>query len=209
MTGYANPSAVIDAEIALGRLAREKGQWTAFRDTAARDAILFAPDRVGAAAWLKGKPNPPVAMTWQVHEVWMSCDGSYAVARGAWQQPGTGQSGSGGVYATIWQRQPGRGGYKWVLGLREATATPPEAPDMIPAHVADCSNRPRRPAQGGKPSSPPKELATIDPADAQSNDGTLRWVATLDGKGAGSFVVSRWNGSGYVEAERILLSARD
>lgn len=198
MTGVANPSAVIDAEIAFARLAQAKGQWTAFRDTAATDAVMFVPGKVNARDWLKGKENPPVALKWQAHEVWMSCDGSYAVSRGAYQGPR-----DKGVFTTVWQRQPASGSYKWVLDLGEPEANPPEAPDMIPAHVADCSNRPRHLP---RPKKPPKVPATIDPADAQSDDGTLRWTATLDANRAGTFVASRWDGTGYQEAERLTLS---
>ncbi|WP_216074412.1 hypothetical protein, partial [Acinetobacter baumannii] len=34
-----NPSDIVRAELAFARLAREKGQWTAFRETAAPDAL--------------------------------------------------------------------------------------------------------------------------------------------------------------------------
>src|SRR3546814_4565755 len=42
----ANPSAFIAAELAFARLARDKWQWTAFRETAADDAVMFMPQRV-------------------------------------------------------------------------------------------------------------------------------------------------------------------
>jgi hypothetical protein len=44
----ANPSDVISAELAFARLAQEKGQWTAFRQTATSDAVMFVPQRVRA-----------------------------------------------------------------------------------------------------------------------------------------------------------------
>ena len=56
---YADPSAVIAAELAFARLAQEKGQWTAFAATAANDAVMFEPQMVLAQAWLKGRANPP------------------------------------------------------------------------------------------------------------------------------------------------------
>ena len=40
----ANPSAVVAAELRFARLAQEKGQWTAFRETAAEDAAKKAMD---------------------------------------------------------------------------------------------------------------------------------------------------------------------
>ncbi|MGZ3199005.1 MAG: hypothetical protein ACXWI5_04185, partial [Croceibacterium sp.] len=54
----ANPSAVIATELAYSRAAQEKGQWTAFRDYAADDAIMFDPQTVKAKDWLKGRANP-------------------------------------------------------------------------------------------------------------------------------------------------------
>ena len=39
------PSEVIAAELAFARMAREKGTWTAFRDTATEDALWPSPGR--------------------------------------------------------------------------------------------------------------------------------------------------------------------
>src|SRR3546814_5917844 len=61
----ANPSAFIAAELAFARLAQDKGQWTAFRETAAADAVMFMPQRVLARDWLKGRADPAQAVTWQ------------------------------------------------------------------------------------------------------------------------------------------------
>jgi hypothetical protein len=203
MTGVANPSAVIGTEIAFARLAQAKGQWTAFRDTmAVNDAVLFEPAKVVARDWLKGRRDPAEAVRWQVHEVWMSCDGTYAISRGAWQL-----GKDTGVFNTVWQRQPRSGEYLWVLDLGDTLSSPLAAPDMIGGHVSECRNRPHRPvpAVGKKPSKLPP---AIDAADGQSEDGTLRWRAAIDAKGAGTFVVGRWNGSGYDEAERLTISGR-
>ena len=193
---YANPGAVIGAEIAFAQMAQEKGQWTAFRENSSKDAVMFVPQRVNARDWLKGKADPPVAVKWQTHEVWTSCDGSYAVTRGAWQRPnGT------GFFTTVWQRQPRQGGYKWVLDLGDAVASPLAAPDMIPGHVAECTNRPRKPA--ADPKAPPP---AIDPASGLSDDGSLRWTADLDARGGGTFKLSQWNGSAYDDALVLKLS---
>ena len=48
-----NPSAFIAAEIGFARLAQDKGQWTAFRETSAPEAVMFVPQRVKARDWLK------------------------------------------------------------------------------------------------------------------------------------------------------------
>ena len=95
----ANPSAIIAAEIAFNRLAQEKGQWTAFRETAAKDAVMFVPEVVLAQEWLKGRTDPPKSVTWQPHKAFMSCDGRTGVTTGAWQRP----DGSVGYFTTVWQ----------------------------------------------------------------------------------------------------------
>jgi len=100
-TPVANPSAIVQAELAFARLAQEKGQWTAFRETAAEDAIMFTPDLVNAQQWLKDKADPAQAVTWQPHHIYMSCDGSMAVSTGAWQNA----KGETGRFTTIWQQQ--------------------------------------------------------------------------------------------------------
>ena len=58
----ANPSALIATELAFAREAREKGQWTAFRDYAADNAIRFVPGQVAAKEWLKKQANPAQAI---------------------------------------------------------------------------------------------------------------------------------------------------
>ncbi len=65
----ANPGDVIAAESAFARLALEKGQWAAFRATAAAGAEMFVPQRVKAADWLKGRAEPAVAVKWQPNSV--------------------------------------------------------------------------------------------------------------------------------------------
>ncbi len=46
--GYANPSAAIAAEIAFAQLARDKGQWTAFKATAARTSPVRASSSISS-----------------------------------------------------------------------------------------------------------------------------------------------------------------
>lgn len=185
---YANPSAAIAAELAFARLAQEKGQWTAFKATAAPDAVMFAPALVLAQAWLKDRPNPPPGLTWQPYQVWSSCDGSLMVTTGAWQKPGD----KHGWFTTVWQRQP-KGGYKWVFDHGDETKDPVAAPDMIAARVADCPDRRMGPRPAGKPGKPPKQPRPapipFDPTrrEGRSDDGTLTWTVTADATGAHDF----------------------
>ena len=87
LTPAANPSKVVAAELELARAAQEDGQWSAFRDFSAGDAVLFVPEPVAARDWLQGRADPAAALQWQPHHIWSSCDGSLAVTRGAWQHP--------------------------------------------------------------------------------------------------------------------------
>lgn len=133
----ANPSAVIATELAFAREAREEGQWTAFREYAAEDAVMFVPEAVKAQEWLSDREDPPQPVQWQPHEVWSSCDGSLSVTKGAWQRP----DGSVGYFTTVWERQ-GRPGddeeYRWVLDQGDVLAEPLPEPDIIQTTVADC-----------------------------------------------------------------------
>ena len=175
----ANPSAVIAAEIGFNRLAQDKGQWTAFRETAAKGAEMFVPERVLAADWLKGRADPPVPVRWQPSEVWSSCDGSYAVTRGAWQRPG-----SIGSFVTVWQRQNG-GAYKWLLDMSLADEAAPASADTVNAQVADCPRGKREGALPAVVTTP----STPETRSGKSDDGTLGWAAH---SGVGTRTFTLW-----------------
>ena len=193
--GYANPSAVIAAEVAFAQAAQDKGQWTAFRDTAAPDAVMFEPAMVYAQQVLKDRPNPAVAVKWQPHIVWSSCDGSLMVSHSAWQRPG-----SVGYFTTLWQRQKD-GKYKWVLDHGDSLTEALAAPEMLSGLVADCPARgePRLPAP--KPIKLRKgQLPPLDPAhrSGKSSDGTLAWEVTVDPSGARNLSVN-WRKEGEMQ----------
>ena len=133
LTPVANPSRVVAAELAFARAAQEDGQWTAFRDFAADEAVMFVPEPVAARDWLKGRADPAAALSWQPHHVWSSCDGGLAVSRGAWQRP----DGTNGYFTTVWQRQRD-GGYRWTLDQGDALDTPLAAPEFVRTDIADC-----------------------------------------------------------------------
>ena len=184
--GYANPSAAIAAELALARLAQEKGQWSAFRQTAADDAVLFTPAMVLAQPWLKDRPDSAAPLAWRPHRVWSSCDGSLMVTTGGWQGDG-----KHGWFTTVWRRQE-KGGLKWLLERRGETAEALAEPEMISARVADCPARPERPA-GARPTGRDRHdkasSAPFDPAhrEGRSEDGTLTWRVNLDEAGTPAF----------------------
>lgn len=207
---YANPSAAIAAELAFAQLAQEKGQWAAFRETAAADAVMFVPQMVLAQAWLKDRANPPAAVRWQPHAVWSSCDGSLMVSHGAWQGAGT-DTGKVGWFTTIWQQQA-KGGYKWVLDHGDSLAEPLRAPDMIAARVADCPPRPAvsetpKGAPRQRSGKPPRPAPTpFDPASRSgaSADGSLTWSIAVTPDGARNLAID-WRKDGT--AQPLLIEA--
>lgn len=205
-SGIGNPSALIAAESAFARLAREKGQWAAFAETAAETAEMFVPERVPAKAWLKGRANPPAAVQWQPSAVWISCDGGTGVTFGALQGDGN------RWFSTVWERQK-KGEYKWVLDQGGTLAAPLRGSDFITGKVADCPARPRRDPLAEAPPPPPKPprdapppmrplagpipplgdvAAGTDSKDGRSADGTLAWRSTVLTGGTRQWTVWMW-----------------
>ncbi|MEN9717472.1 MAG: hypothetical protein RIQ99_350 [Pseudomonadota bacterium] len=198
--GYANPSAAIAAEIAFAQLARDKGQWTAFKATATADAVMFTPQLAYVQQYLKDKPNPAVTLTWQPHQVWSSCDGSIAVTRGAWQR-----GDATGYFTTVWQRQ-NDGKYKWVMEQGDALPMPLDPPEMIVAKVADCPSGPLpRPVKRDKI----KQLPPLDTAHraGQSDDGTLTYEVTVEPEGARRFTVKLMLGGQLAPVQMVEVAA--
>ncbi len=180
----ASPSTVIAAEIGFAQLAQAKGQWTAFRETAAADAEMFTPRRVNAQGWLKGRADPPISVKWQPHEIYMSCDGSYGVTRGAWQ--GAQQT---GYFTTVWQRQKD-GSFNWVLDSGDPLATPLTAPEMIAAKVADCAKITQAQASASA-------AASSDRKEHGSTDGTLIYASEVFADGSRQFTLKLWDGKEF------------
>jgi hypothetical protein len=171
--GTANPSALVAAEIAFARTAREKGQWKAFGEFADDDAIMFVPDPVRAKDWLSGRKEPAAPVQWQPHQVWMSCDGTMGVTKGAWQRP----DGSVGYFTTIWQKRK-KGDYRWVLDQGDDLEQPLKEPQMLSASVADCAR-----GQGGDELLVERDRENGVPdmdGRGRSKDGTLTWRYHVD-----------------------------
>ena len=197
---YANPSAAIAAEIAFAQLAKDKGQWAAFRATATKDAVMFVPQMVYTQDHLKNLAEPAQLTTWQPHQVWSSCDGSIAVTRGAWQR-----GDATGYFTTVWQRQ-NDGQYKWVMDQGDSLAMPLDAPEMIVAKVADCpKGKPPRPLKREKI----KQLPPLDPAHraGQSDDGTLTYDVAVQPDGARQFTVNLMLGGQLSPVQMVQVAA--
>ncbi|PNU02437.1 hypothetical protein [Novosphingobium guangzhouense] len=185
--GTANPSALVAEEIAFARLARDKGQWKAFREFADDTALMFVPQEVQAQDWLKMQKEPAAPVQWDPHQVWMSCDGTLGVTKGAWQRP----DGSVGWYTTIWKRQK-KGEYRWVLDHGDTLPAALPEPEMLTARVAKCGRHPDAPPSV----TPPEDARTF--TGGNSLDGTLRWnVTVLSSNDARTVSVQLWNGAQF------------
>lgn len=194
----ANPSAVIAAEIAFNRLAQEKGQWTAFRETAAKDATMFVPEAVEAQTWLKGRANPAKSVTWQPYKAFMSCDGKTGVTTGAWQRP----DGTVGYYTTVWQwidkgridpnlpaNAMSNGEWKWVVDHGDSLPTPLIVPEIIETKVASCKGR------GDVPLTAPPEGAKMKMGLSRDQSLNYAWIVKADN--SRTLEVNLWNGNGF------------
>lgn len=176
-----NPSAFIAAEIGFARLAQDKGQWTAFRETAAPDAVMFVPERVKARDWLKTQKDPAEAVKWQPHAVYVSCDGNSGATTGAWQK-----GPAHGYFSTLWLRDPRNGKINWVLDHGDELATPRAAPEFIASKQAVCGSRPAVPIEAGGEGE--------DMAVGLSGDQTLSWTSTVRADKSRRLTVRLWDG---------------
>ena len=176
-----NPSAFIAAEIGFSRLAQEKGQWTAFRETVAPEGVMFVPQRVKARDWLKSQKDPAEAVKWQPHAVYVSCDGNVGVTTGAWQK-----GPANGYFTTVWLRDPKKGKLAWTLDHGDTLATPREAPDFIAAKQAVCGSRPAVPVEAAGEGD--------DMVVGLAPDQTLSWTSTVRADKSRRVTIRLWDG---------------
>ncbi|MGL5840081.1 MAG: hypothetical protein ACRCY3_16435 [Sphingorhabdus sp.] len=202
----ANPSGVIAAEIARNRLMQEKGQWAAFRETAARDAVFFDPQPVLAQTWLKGRAEPVKAVKRQPYKALMSCDGKTGVTTGAFQHP----DGSVGYFTAAWQwfdkgaipqnapqNYMGDGEWRWIVDHSAPLSTPREVPEFIETRVASCKGQPNAPLTA------PPMGAKMKMGLSRDQSMNFTWIVQPDG--SRSLDVRLWNGTGFdtVLSERV------
>ena len=185
----AEPSAIIAAELAFAREARDKGTWTAFRHYAADDAVWPGPNWESVQAALKGAPDPAQAILWEPDRVWASCDGSFAFSTG----PATHPSGRKSRFTTIWQRQDDRT-YRWVLDQGFDLEADYDPPEMIAALVAECPAGPQLRHQDAR-----RGLAW---QTGESDDGTLAWSTELKADCSRTLVVRARRGEEMLEVFR-------
>ncbi len=183
----ANPSAVVAAESAFNRLAREEGLWTAFRELAADNAIMLTPEPVAAETWLKGRADPELAPQWEPEAIYMSCDARTAASTGGFVSAVEGGEMLQGQFTTIWQRRYEVRAAKadWKFLFDHGVNRPPvrEKPDFVQTRVASCN--------GAVPQNPPQ--ANV----GYSRDQTLKWEWDVRADTSRKVTVSLWNGSAY------------
>ncbi|AJA10721.1 hypothetical protein SKP52_19265 [Sphingopyxis fribergensis] len=177
----ANPSAFIAAEIGFSRLAQEKGQWTAFSETASPEAVMFVPQRVKARDWLKSQKDPAEAVKWQPHAVYISCDGNVGVTTGAWQK-----GPANGYFTTVWLRDPKKGKLSWILDHGDGLTSAREAPEFIASKQAVCGSRPAVAIEAGGDGE--------DMAVGLSPDQTLSWTSTVRADQSRRVTIRLWDG---------------
>lgn len=171
----------VDAERAFNRAAQTQGQWTAFRQFAAADAVVFTPQEARAHDVLPTK-NPPIAVQWWPAESYVSCDGTAAINTGPWVRP-TGF----GYFTTAWQRQAD-GHFKWTYDGGDALATPRALPEQPLVRRASC-----RFQRSANPNFATM-AAPAGPGHGKSEDGTLLWDWKVAPDGSRTFTAWLWNG---------------
>ena len=182
-----DPSSVFAAELAFNRLAQQKGQWTAFRETAADEAVMFVPQRGLAKQWLKGRADPPASVRWTPSTIFVSCDGNLAASTGNWKRP----DGSVGYFTTVWQRDK-KGEWKWIMDHGDTLALARDAPEFLVGKVATCKRR--GPGGGGPPPGSGRGKGETLP---MPRDESLTWSADVATDGSRRVTVRMWNGTDY------------
>ncbi|MFN2098990.1 hypothetical protein [Altererythrobacter sp. MF3-039] len=203
--GEAQPGKIVAAEVGFAKMAREEGQWTAFRHYAAPGGLMHLRDGpVAIETALAGQEDPEAAVQWAPRAVWMSCDASLAVSTGRFRYPND----LVGQFVTVWQRQA-NDDYRWVYDGGSPDdpqpAPRPEQPlpledeivvagiDSITGIVADCPA-----ADAPLTASPVADTAAgIASGAGRSRDGTLVWRWEHHGEGKYRLVASYWTYSGW------------
>ncbi|MBV9529375.1 hypothetical protein [Sphingomonas sp.] len=189
-------STATDAERAFAADAQRIGQWSAFRKYADKDAVMFTPQAAWARDFLRGRKDPPRAISWRAAVSYVSCDGRTAVNSGPWFGVG---GHVGGTFNTVWQK--GAAGWRWVYdggGPLTGSAARAGAPAI---RRASCAGKPK-----GAPITPPPPLSThkaevakADNGRGESADRTLGWDWQVDAHGTRRFRLFQWTGRRYVQ----------
>jgi hypothetical protein len=183
----AAPETAVEAERAFNRAAQDRGQWTAFREFAAENGVMFVPEPVKAQDWLKDRKGPPRSVEWWPTESYASCDGNLAVNTGGWKRP----DGSVGYFTTVWLRQP-NGRFKWLLDHGDTLGAARSRPVEAKLTRAACGPTGARGYVGESVVDPEQKTET-----RFSSDGSLVWEWRVTSDGARMFKASVWTGAAY------------
>jgi hypothetical protein len=191
----ASIATAVDAERSFAADSHKIGQWTAFREWADKDAVMFAPGAVWARDYLKGRKDPPHSLDWAPSDSWVSCDGRTAVNRGPW----TGAQGKAhGYFTTVWMRH--KSSWRWIYDGGDVLAQPMALPRKPRVVRASCTGRARIPAAYRRATVATERLAGKAPGEAgqgRSADGTLIYEWKVAASGARTFQAKLWNGRAY------------
>jgi hypothetical protein len=191
----ASAPTAVDAEYAFALDAQRKGQWTAFRKYADKDAVMFAPQAVWARDFLMDRKDPQKSVRWWPAHSFVSCDGRTAVNTGPWIRPDN----SHGYFTTVWQRS-GKD-WRWEYDGGDAQTGPlPKIPTPV-IHRASCrAKAPGAPIIPPPPLSPNQARTTPeDQGRGESADKSLGWDWKVDKKGGRVFRVYLWSGVRYAQ----------
>lgn len=212
----AAPVSVVDAERDFARRAQVEGMWTAFRATAAPDALLFVPSHVNAQEWLKGRADPPIAPMWWPAKVTLSCDGLLAHSSGPTLRDG---GRTRGYYSTIWRRSSD-GEWRWTYDHGATTNNPGTPGDRPEIKRASCDNlgaaRVAADEIRALLADPKVQMLNKPVGLGASPDGSLVWTVTTTGKQIPGLkqpfyeaTVLRWNGSKHEWAHKDFINFPD
>jgi hypothetical protein len=209
----------VDAERSYAAMAQTKGQWTAFRATAAPDALMFVPEPVNAMDWLKGRADPAVAVMWWPSRSWTSCDGKLGVNFGPWLRKGGTLA---GTFTTVWTKGPD-GGWKWLLDRGSVSPHALSAGEKVESRRPVCRNLAKAHTLTASPAADADPLVLIgdDMPQARvpgnvsfdgkvlgsgaSPDGTLRWeVRAMKADTPGSHILEVWSWDGSAHRLAVL-----
>jgi len=192
----ATPNAV-EVERLFSRDAKQKGQWTASRQYAHPDAVMFTPQAIWARDFLKGKKDPPAPSQWSPNASYISCDGRLAVNTGPWRSA---DGRTSGFFTTVWEQNDGK--WQWISDGRHTLTRSMLSLKTPIMRTGSCKGR----APGPPLSAPPAKrpglggVTADDYGRGQSGDRTLGWEWRVRPNGIRQFRAYLWNGRGYTVA---------
>lgn len=182
----ATPQTAIDAEREFAKRAQTEGMWTAFRATAAEDAIMFVPAPTKAHDFLKDRKDPLLSYMWWPAEAYMSCDGKLAVTTG----PSV-RGAARGYFTTVWAKQPD-GRWKWLLDHGSPLEKPRPAREEAEQFRAACEGTPSYPMLTDPRRDPLPDADAIGALSSPDRSLQVTWSASPSG--TRKLVVHLWKG---------------